>query len=159
MSGPRLPPALDPTIQRELAAGLYNATWSLLEMDERSAEQTDRMIHMAHASRFHWDGIGLAANRARGEWLCSRVYAMLGRSEPALWHARRCLAILEAGGDGIEDWDLPGAYEALARAHAVAGDVAEAETWRDRAQAALSVVIDAEDREPIEHDLETLPLG
>ena len=159
MSRPPMPPELDPTTQRELAAGLYNYTWTLLEKGDCSAEDIDRMIHAAHASRFHWDLIGLAANRARGEWLCSRVYATLGRAEPALWHARRCLAIVEAGGDGFEDWDLPAACEALARAHAVAGDRTEAEAWRARTNDALAEVADVEDREPIEDDLRTLPLG
>ncbi len=158
MSGPQMPPALDSTTQRELAAGLYNYTWSLLEREDRSADDIDRMIHGAHASRLHWDAIGSPANRARGEWLCSRVYATLGRGEPALWHARRCLAILEAGGEGIEDWDLPAAYEALARAHAVSDERAAAETWRDRARAGLGMVADRDDREPIERDLESLPL-
>ncbi len=159
VSRPPMPPELDPTTQRQLAAGLYNYTWTLLEQEDRSADDVDRMIHAAHASRLHWDAIGLPANRARGEWLCSRVYSVLGRGEPAVWHARRCLAILEVGGEGIEDWDLPGAYEALARAHAVAGDPVAAGTWRDRSRDALARVADAEDRELIEGDLATLPLG
>lgn len=158
MSRPPMPPELDPTTQRTLAVGLYNYTWTLLEQTDRSAEDVDRMIHAAHASRLHWDVIGVQVNRARGEWLCSRVYAVLGRAEPALWHARRCLAILEAGGEGIEDWDLPAAYEALARAHAVAGDRVEAEAWRERSREALAGVADAEDREPIDGDLATIPL-
>jgi hypothetical protein len=159
MSRPPMPPELDPTTERALAAGLFNYTWTLLEREDRTAEDVDRMIHAAHASRLHWDAIGLAANRARGEWLCSRVYATLGRAEPALWHARRCLAILEAGGEGIEDWDLPGAYEAMARASAVAGDRDEAETWRVRSRDALTRVADAEDRDLIEGDLASLALG
>ena len=158
MSRPPLPPELDPATQRQLAAGLYNYTWTLLEQDTRTAEEVDRMIHAAHASRLHWDAIGLPANRARGEWLCSRVYAVLGRAEPAVWHATRCLDIVDAGGDGIEDWDRPAACEALARAHAVAGDSAAAEAWRARAREALTGVADAEDRELIEGDLATLPL-
>jgi hypothetical protein len=158
MSRPPMPPELDPATQRQLAAGLYNYTWTLLEQDDRTADEVDRMIHSAHASRLHWDAIGLPANRARGEWLCSRVYAVLGRGEPAVWHARRCLDIIEASGDGIEDWDRPAAYEALARAHAVAGDSGEAEVWRARAREALTGVADAEDRELIEGDLATLPL-
>ena len=157
MSRPPLLPELDPTAQRRLAAGLYNLTWTLLEQDDRSPADVDRMIHAAHASRFHWDVIGLPVNRARGEWLCSRVYAVLGRGEPALWHARRCLEILEAGGEGIEDWDLPAAFEALARAHAVAGQRDEADAWQSRARESLARVADAEDREPIEGDLATLP--
>ncbi|MEA2536650.1 MAG: MerR family transcriptional regulator, thiopeptide resistance regulator [Chloroflexota bacterium] len=158
MGRPRLPPDLDPATQRELAAGLYNLTWTYLERDDRSAADVDRMIHAAHASRHHWDAIGLPVNRARGEWLCSRVYAVLGRAEPALWHARRCLAILEADDAGAEDWDLPAAHEALARAHAVAGQRSAAEAWRTRAHDSLALVADAEDREPIERDLDSLPL-
>ena len=86
------------------------------------------MIHAAHASRYHWGQVGTKANLARGEWQVSRVYTVLGRAEPALYHAHRCLAYVEAGegGDGIEDWDLPFAYEALARAEAVGGNTAEA---------------------------------
>ena len=159
MSRPALPPELDPSTQRGLAAGLYKLTWTLLEQDDRSADDVDRMIHAAHASRLHWDLVGLPVNRARGEWLCSRVYAVLGRSEPALWHVRRCLEILEGGGEGIEDWDLPAAYEALARANAVAGRRDEANAWRIRARQGLAQVADAEDREPIEGDLASLPLG
>ena len=68
------------------------------------------MIHAAHASRYHWSKVGTNANLARGEWQVSRVYTVLDRAEPALYHAHRCLTHVEAGartGDGIEDWDLP----------------------------------------------------
>ena len=76
------------------------------------------MIHCAHASAYHWLQVGTPANRARSEWQCSRVHAILGHVEPALRHARRCLEIVEANPDEMEDWDLPAAYEALgARAH------------------------------------------
>ena len=86
-----------------LAADLFNHVWTLLETPHRTPEQDDEMLHAAHASRHHWGEIGQPANLARGEWQCSRVYAVLGRAEPALWHARRCLAIWKAKG-----------YEALA---------------------------------------------
>lgn len=150
-------PELDPKLERQLAAGLYNNVWRLLELPGRTPVQDDEMIHAAHASRYHWGRVGQAVNLARGEWLCSRVYAVLGRAEPALWHARRCLAILEASdGDEREPWDLPGAYEALARASTVAGDRGEAARWVALARKALAKVDDAEDREPIEKDLDSL---
>ena len=114
---------------------------------------------MAHASRFHWGE--LASDEpwrlARGEWMCSRVYAMLGRPEPSLWHARRCLAILEAHGPG-EDWDLAAAYEAMARAHWVAGDAEEAARWKIRGIAATGTIGDRDDRQPIEDDLASIPV-
>ena len=115
------------------------------------------MIHCAHASRYHWGEVqgGEPVNLARGEWQCSRVYAVLGRSEPALWHARRCLAINEANGSA--DWDIASAYEAMARAYLAAGDSEGTATWKGRATAALAGIADPDDREQIEGDLATLP--
>jgi hypothetical protein len=115
------------------------------------------MIHAAHASRYHWGEVGGPEHRARGEWQCSRVYAVLGRAEPSLWHARRCLAICEE--HGIADWDIAAAYEALARAAFVAGDRAEAARWAGAARTALAAVVDEDDREPIEQDLNALGVG
>ena len=89
MSRPPVAPELDQATRRALAVGLFNYTWTLLENPNRSREQDDEMIHAAHASRYHWGEVGEAVNLARGEWLCSRVYSILGRAEPALWHARR----------------------------------------------------------------------
>src|SRR5688572_9140139 len=89
---PSPPAATDREARRLLAADLFNHTWTLMELPERSPMQDDEMIHSAHASRYHWGEFGTPANLARGEWQCSRVYTVLGRAEPAMWHARRCLA-------------------------------------------------------------------
>jgi hypothetical protein len=40
------------------------------------------MLHAAHASRYRWGEVGVAVNLARGEWLGSRVYSVLGRAAP-----------------------------------------------------------------------------
>ena len=61
--------------------------------------RTTRCSTAARASRFHWGEVGEPVNRVRGEWQCSRVYAVLGRAEPALWHARRCLGTLRRARD------------------------------------------------------------
>jgi hypothetical protein len=137
--------------ERQRGVELFNATWELLG----SRAEDDRMLHMAHASRFHWGQAPECKpeNLARGEWLVSRVYSVLGRAEPAIWHARRCLDHCEE--NGIGDWDLAYAYEALARAHAVAGD-AEAAEWKTKARAAGDEIADAEDREHFDKDYATL---
>jgi hypothetical protein len=137
--------------ERQRGVELFNATWELLG----SRADDDRMLHMAHASRFHWGEAPECKpeNLARGEWLVSRVYSVLGRAEPAIWHARRCLDHCEE--NGIGDWDLAYAYEALARAHAVAGD-AEAAEWKTKARAAGDEIADAEDREHFDKDYATL---
>jgi hypothetical protein len=114
------------------------------------------MLHMAHASRFHWGEAPECRpeNLARGEWLVARVYALLGRAEPAIWHARRCLDHCEQ--NAIGDWDLAYAYEALARAHALAGN-AEAAEWRAKARTAGDAIEDREDREHFDEDYSSLP--
>jgi len=148
---------LDPLIERALAVALYNSVWALLEMPDRTQAQSDEMIHAAHASRHHWGRVGEPVNLARGEWLCSRVYAVLGRGEPALWHARRCVEILEAA--GIDDWDIAAACEAMARASAVSGDLPVARAWAARGREACAAIAEDDDREPIEADLATIPLA
>ena len=146
---------LDAADHRRLGKDLFNHVWTLLETADRTAEQTDEMIHAAHASRWHWTVGGEPASRARGEWQCSRVYAVLGRAEPALWHAGRCLALCEEFELG--DWDLAAAYEAMSRASLAAGDEVAAREWKAKAVAALGDIADPDDREPIEADLATLP--
>jgi hypothetical protein len=146
-----------PEEERRLAVDLFNRAWSLMELPERLPEQDDELIHTAHASRHHWAQVGTTANLARGEWQLSRVYVVLGRAEPALHHARRCLAYCEADPAALADWDLPYAYEALARAHAVASNEEEAHGFTARARELAEQVADPEDREHLEEDLATLP--
>ena len=152
---------LDAETHRRLGKDLYNHTWALIEKADRTPTETDEMLHATHASAWHWSKAGgTLANAARGEWQIARVYSTLGRGEPALWHAHRCLELAEAAtAEGVaDDWDVPAALEGLARAQAVAGDRAAAEATRARARKALAGIADPEDRQLIEQDLETTPL-
>lgn len=155
---PPPPPELAPEVHRALGAGLYNRCWDLMEVEDRTLDQDDELIATAHASAWHWLQVGHTANRSRGQWMCSRVYAVLGRAEPALYHARRCVEIVEGGGAGIEDWDAPSAYEAMARALAVGGDLTGAAEWKAKAAVALTAIAEPEDRTVVEGDLATLPV-
>jgi len=135
------------------AARLFSDVWRLMEMEDRSPDEDVLMVHQAHASLYHWlsaPGTG-PAQVVRGEWLCSRVYAVLRRAEPALFHARRALEVCRR--HGIADWDLGYVYEALARAAAVAGDVAAGRKLLETAYAALSGIAGADDRELLMDDL------
>ena len=141
---------------RQLGVDLFNKTWTLMEKEGRTAADDDEMIHCAHASAYHWLHVGTAANRARSEWQCSRMYTVLGRAEPALHHAQRCLEICESSPEALEDWDLPFAHEALARAHSVAGDTEHARRHLDRARELTAKVADEDDRRLLESDLATI---
>jgi hypothetical protein len=153
-SRPALAP-LDPLAERALASQLYNHVWTLLDLFERTPAQDDAMVHAAHASRWHWGKVGGPEQWAIGEWQCSRVYAVLGRADQALYHAQRCLDIcLEFG---IESFVVASAHEALARAYAVSGQFEAARAERNASYAA-AIDLDDDDRSVIEADLSTLPI-
>ena len=137
--------------ERQLGVDLFNEVWRLME----TREDDERMVNAAHASAFHWAAAPECKpeNRARSEWQISRIYTVLGRGEPAVWHAQRCLEWCESA--GIGDWDLAYAYEALARAHAVSG-TGEADAWKAKAREAGDAIADQEDREHFEEDYATL---
>jgi hypothetical protein len=145
---------LDVDGHRTLAAQLFNHTWGLLELPARTVEQDDEMLHAAHASRYHWGATGRWPQIAVGEWQCSRVYAVLHRPEPALWHARRCLELCQE--HGIGDYRLAAAYEGLARASLTAGDVHAARRWKAEGLAASERIANPKDRAPIQSDLNSL---
>jgi hypothetical protein len=140
--------------ERQLGVDLFNEVWRLME----SREDDDRMLHAAHASAYHWSEAPECEpkNRARSEWMCSRVYAVLGRPEPAIHHAMRCLEITQEHADSMEDWDLPFAYEALARAHGVAGNAGESRRFAELARESGESIADPEDRQHFAADLRTL---
>lgn len=147
--------ALDDEQRRKLAKDLFNHTWTLLEKEDRSVQESELMVNAAHASRFFWEEFAQPVHQARGEWQISRVYSTVGRAEPARHHARLCLEICERSELG--DFDLGYAYEALARAHAVDDDLPAAAEYEKQARTAAQRITNAADRELLISDLMTLP--
>jgi DNA-binding transcriptional MerR regulator len=147
---------LDTATQLSQAKRLFNRVWELLEASDRTPADDDEMVNSAHASRLFWTSIGTPKNLAIGDWQISRVYSTLNRAEPAVHHARLCLAHAQEAPE--ETWLLASAYEGLARAYAVAGDRAVAAEWKAKAEAQLDLVDDPDDREVVVQDIATLPL-
>lgn len=140
---------------RRFAARLFNATWDLLVKNKRTKAEDDAMIHAAHASRYHWGVAGGPKEIAIGEWQISRVYAVLGRPEPSLYHAERCLEVCEE--DHVGDFPLAYAYEALARAFAIAGKARLRTACLKLARTAGEKIAEADDRSQFFTDLRTVP--
>lgn len=143
------------TVHRRIAGELFNLTWSLLDQKRRTKEDDDEMVHAAHASRYHWGVAGTALNRSIGEWQISRVYAVLGRPEPALYHGKRSLDI--AIRNRLGRFYVAFAYEALARASASAGNRRERDKFLKRARKIGEAVRDLDDRRMLFEDLATIP--
>ena len=53
---------------RRSGANCFNRAWDLLEKKDRSGEENLQMLHLAHASRYHWGLVGTPTNRAVGDW-------------------------------------------------------------------------------------------
>ncbi|MAJ46118.1 MAG: hypothetical protein CBC35_02315 [Planctomycetes bacterium TMED75] len=107
-------------MHRLCASSLFNRTWEALDRDDRTPEEDAAMLDMAHASLWHWRVVGAPINLSRGEWLVSRVSAVLGYPESALRHAQATLALCDQY--QLSEFDRAFAHEAMARAYAVASD-------------------------------------
>ncbi len=132
---------------RHFAIQFNGMTWDLLDRAKRTAEEDERMLYSAFASCRHWLEAGTGLHHQRGEWMIARVYAVLGLGEAAVRHANRCLELTEEHADEMEDFDRAFAYEAVARANAVAGNLDEALKYIALAEEAGEAIADEQSKE------------
>ncbi len=142
-------------MHRKFAVDCFNGTWTLLDKPDRTKAEDLEMIHTAHASRYHWGKIGEPINFARGDWQISRVYAVLGFGVMAFKYAQSSLDHCQE--NDIGDFDLAFAYEALARACSVSGDVAKTAGYIRIAQDAGEAIEKEEDKNYFFDELKTIP--
>ena len=133
------------------ASSLFNRTWEQLERTDRSACDDETMLNMAHASLWHWRVVGLPVNWARGEWLVSRVCAVLSRPESALLHAMNYLELCDE--HELPEFDRAFAHEAIARAHSIGGDPKGVATHVQYGLAAAEHIEKQDDREWVRRNL------
>lgn len=139
---------------RKFAVDLFNQVWELLDKNSRTSEEDDRMLHAAHASRFHWGEIGTNVEIERGEWQVSRVYAVLNHPQSAIFHARRCLEICET--HQIGDFDIAFAHEAIARAYGVAKEFKQCRLQLQLAKKEGNKIKELDDREYFFSELKSI---
>jgi hypothetical protein len=149
--------AADPECHRAFARQTNQRTWALLTDAARTPDDDDAMVTAAYASAYHWAAVGGAVEEARAEWLLSRVHVVVGRLDVAAHHARRSMQVCED--NGIGDFDLAYAYEAMARVASVSGDRSGTDQWRARATRAGDEIADSEDKALFLTDLADGPWG
>lgn len=104
------------------SAFCFNAAWEVIDNETPSTEELEMMIHLAHTSLWHWsqrEDVN-ANNVSIAYWQLSKVYAKAGQVANAIRYARRCVDVSH-GNDLAPFYDAY-AYEALARAEALAGN-------------------------------------
>jgi hypothetical protein len=146
---------VDEAAHRTLAKALFNFTWELIEKPDRSPDETDLMINAAHAGRFHWGLVGTPRNAALSEWQIARVYALAGRGEAALVHARKSLELTVQ--HQLGDFELGFAHEAMARAYGVQARRGEQDVHLNQARACAARVAAEDDRTWLLRNVETVP--
>jgi len=133
----------------------FNGVWDLIEKTTRSPSENKEMIHMSHASMYHWSKRpdGTDQNLSVGCWQLSRVYTLVGEADNAIKYGRLCLD--HSKKDGVAVVFLGYAYEALARAYALAGDGEKKEAFMKKA-IQIAEGLSSDDKAQLQGDLETI---
>lgn len=137
-----------------MAAELFNRTWELLEIEDRTAEQDREMLSAAYGSRHHWRIAGGPKHSSVSDWQVSRVWAVLGDGMRAEEHGK--LALETARGNGLGPFYEAYAHEALARAAALTGDDDALEHHLAEAEELSFDIRGSDEAELLKGDLEAL---
>lgn len=132
----------------------FNRAWDLIDKPNRTPGENEQMIHLAHAALWHWSERPDCApkNLSIGYWQLSRIYALIGEGTNAAKYASICLVKTPQ-----EDPFLLGyAYEALARAEKIQGNLAKAKEHHAEATRLAESVEDTESQQMLMNDLNSL---
>lgn len=140
--------------QHNEAIELFNKTWELIELPERTAEQDEEMIHLAHASRYYWSKTGDYVNWSRGDWMLSKVYSIVGEGQNALKYALANEKLHTKY--TLKDFDAAFIHEALARSYALLEKRDLKEFHLGKARGLIDGIRKEEDREYFIGELEKI---
>lgn len=145
----------EPAAHRKFAVDCFNAIWKLFDKKDRTTDDNEMMIHLAHTSLYHWLQVGEPINEQRGEWMLARVYTILEDKDKSLHHARRCFALTEK--NNFKDFDLAYSYECMARAFALNQQAEECRRYFSLAKSSGEEIAEKDDRDLFMNDLNAEP--
>ena len=136
---------------RYFSAHCFNSAWDLIDKIERTLEEDERMIQLNQASMWHWSQRDDCSdkNLSVGYWQAARIRALLGQADEARRYGQLSLQYSK----NLEPFYKGYAYEALARAEQVAGNLKKIREYADEARRLAEQVSDAEDRKLLMDDL------
>lgn len=138
------------------SAHCFNSAWDLIDKSDRTPEEAESMIQLGMAAMYHWSQRPDVTdeNRSIGFWQIARIYTLLGQVENARHYAN--LTLKYAKSEGVADFALGYAYEALARAEAAAGDKDQMNAYLAKANQVAAGLTDLESKEMLLADLDTV---
>ena len=107
----------------------FNEAWKYIELPARTTEEDETMLQLSMTSLWHWTQRAdcTQGNLSVGYWQISRVHALLGHPDRA--RQAGLLSLQYSQGEGSLPFHRAYAYEALARAEALAGEHAKKEEY------------------------------
>ena len=139
---------------RRLSAAFFNEAWDLISKESRTERENQLMVALTQASLCHWMKRPDCTdqNLSIGYWQAARVYTLAGVAAEAQRMAQICLGYSK----DLSPFYRGFAYEALARAAALAGDADARDRHLADARRLAAEVADAEERSMLESDLATV---
>jgi hypothetical protein len=136
----------------------FNQAWDLIDKTERTPEEDEEMIRLSFASHYHWSQRDDYSNTSSSIalWQISRIYAILGRADNAKWYGQMCLEVSQE--EGVTPFFLGYAYEALARAEATGGNEEEMQAFLNDARTTAEKIKEADEKNMLLDDLNTIQL-
>ena len=132
----------------------FNQAWDLIDKSDRSPEDNEQMLLLSQAALWHWTQRPDCTdkNLSIGYWQQSRIHALLENAENARKTGQKCLEKTPA-----DDPFLMGyAYEALARAELIAGNLEPAKEHYVKAAGFAELITAKDDQELLLKDLKEL---
>lgn len=139
---------------RQFSADAFNTAWDLIDKTDRTPEEDVAMLCRAAASLWHWNQRTDITNQSRsvGYWQLSRVFALLSDGDMAL----RCGELSLKYAKETPPFYKAYAYESLARASAISGDLTGATKYLTLARKLVDQIEEASSREMLLADLQSI---
>lgn len=143
-------------VHKFFSAFCFNRAWDLMDKEQRTAEENEQMLQLSMASIWHWTQRTdcTAQHLSIGYWQLSRIYAMLNQPDSARYYAQ--LSLQSSQQEGVLPFYRGYAYEALARAEAIAGQRKKRDGYLQQARQIAEKLPKPEARQQLLADLDTI---
>jgi hypothetical protein len=151
------PPDFDlQAAHKYFAAECFNRAWDYIDKPVRKPGEGERMLQLSMASLWHWTQREdcTPTNLSIGYWQVSRAYALLRQAEQAKHYGMLCLKAAE--GETVLPFYRGYAYEALARAEQVTGNLDEMEKYLIQAHQIAAELPDPKEKKQLLKDLASI---